>query len=362
MTQEKMLEENLASIDPLAGVDLDRLVSGAEADELLTAILSISPQEGRSQQDAPTRALPIAWRRSILAALTVAAVAFLGLIVSLFGSGNSAPGTLPALARIANAAAAQPAPVTDFPYRYVKTREMNTNTSVAGGQAWSVYDSSTNEEWIARDGSGRVRRVGAPPRWVAPDDRKAWEAAGRISFLAHGWGFHVEEEDVPVGHFNHQVMGASELSDLPTDPTELAAWLEDRVTDPKANAGAGNGFSVSVRTLTLAADILNNPLATPGLRAALYEAEGLIPGIEYLGSTTDAIGRRGVAVGVESANSGAPTLYSLIFDPRTSQVLAAEEMMLRPPSGLPAEKTPRLTSAKLFIESGGVDSLSDKPQ
>jgi hypothetical protein len=363
MTQKnEMLEKNLDSIDPLAGVDLERLASGAEADELLTAILSTPTQESRRHPKASARAFPIARRRSILTALTVAAVALLGLIVGLPGVGNGAPDTLPALARVANAAAAQPAPMTDFPYLYVKTREMNTNTSVAGGQAWSVYDSSTNEEWIAGDGSGRVRRVDAPPRWVGPSDRKAWEAAGRISFLAYGWGSHTEEEDVPVGHFNHRLMGGSDLSELPTDPTELATWLEDRVTDPKANAGAGNGFPISVRTLTLTAEILNNPLATPELRAALYEAEGLIPGIEYLGNSTDAIGRRGVAVGAESANSGAPTLYSLIFDPKTSQVLATEGMMLKPPSGLSGEKTPLLTEAKLFIESGGTDSPSDKPQ
>jgi len=363
MTQKnEMLEKNLASIDPLAGLDLGRLASGTEAGELMTAILSTPAQESRRNPKASARAFPIPRRRSILAVLTVAAIALLGSIVGLPGGGQSGPDTLPALARVADAAAAQPAPMADFPYLYVKTREMNTNTSMAGGQAWSVYDSSINEEWIAGDGSGRVRRVDAPPRWVGPSDRKAWKAAGRIRFLTHGWGSHTEEENVPVGHFNHRLMGGFELSELPTDPSELATWLEDRVTGPQAIAGAGNGFPISARTLTLTGEILNNPLATPELRAALYEAEGLIPGIEYLGSSTDAIGRRGVAVGAKSANSGAPTLYSLIFDPKTSRVLATEEMMLKPPSGLSGERTPLLTEAKLFIESGGVDSLSDKPQ
>jgi hypothetical protein len=242
----------------------------------------------------------------------------------------------------------------------MKTREMTTDTSVAGGQAWSVYDSSINEEWVAKDGSGRVRRVSTAPRWVSPADREAWEAAGRIEFLAHGWAAHSEEEGVPAGHFG-QLFGGIKLSEIPTDPRELAAWLENRVTDPKANGGAGNGFPVSVRTLTLASEILNDPLASPELRAALYEAEGLVPGIEYFGKATDAIGRHGLAIGAESANSGAPTRYSLIFDPTTSQVLATEQMRLKPPSGLPFEPAPLLTDAKLFLASGTTGSTTSTP-
>lgn len=352
----------LASIDPLAGEDLYQLASETGSDELLAAILATAAKgvghRPRRTMRSVSLSLRTGRRRRLLVAAPVAAIALVASIVGIPGGGNGSPETLPALARVAEAAAAQPAPDADLPYLYVKTREVNTDTSVAGGQAWSVFDYSTSEEWIAKDGSGRVRRVMAPPRWVSRANRKAWEAAGRINFLAYGWHAHSEEEEVPAGHFDDRLFDGPKLSALPTDPVQLAAWLEDRVTDPKANAGAGNGFPVSVRTLTVTAELLSNPLASPDLRAALYEAEGLVPGIEDFGATTDAIGRHGIAVGTESSNSGAPTRYSLIFDPTTSQVLATEQTRL---GGEEASPIP-ITEAKLFIDSGATSSLHGKPQ
>ncbi len=240
----------------------------------------------------------------------------------------------------------------------MKTRENTFDTSVYGGQVWSVYHNDTTEEWIAKDGSGRRRTVTAPPRFVSPKDRKAWEAAGRPNFEVHGFNGYTEDQSVPPGTFDDHVYAGSRLSEIPTNPTELSKWLVDRVTDPKAGAGAGNGFPVSVRTLTLATDILNDPLASPELRAALYEAEGQIPGIEYLGKATDEIGRQGVAVGATSANSGRLTLYSMVFDPNTSQVLATEE---RPLEAAPGETTPRPPGTKLFLSSGTTSSLTSTP-
>jgi hypothetical protein len=350
----------LASIDPLAGEGLAPLTSESRPDELLQAILTSRTGEPSAPKWVARRSLSLpSWRGRLVIAAPLAAAVLLASVVGIPGGGKSSSGTLPALARVAEAAAAQPAPNTDLPYRYVKIREINT--SVANGRSWSVYQPSLEETWIAKDGSGRVRRILAPPTWVSQRDREAWEAAGRIEFLAFGWSAHFEEEDVRAGRFG-QLYGGAKLSELPTEPTELAAWLEARVTDPKANAGAGNGFSVSVRTLTLASEILDDPLAGPELRAALYEAEGFVSGIEYFGKATDAIGRPGVAIGAESANSGAPTRYSLIFDPGTSQVLATEETRLRSPAAFPDAKASSLIGAKLFIESGGASSLGERPR
>jgi len=161
---------------------------------------------------------------------------------------------------------------------------------------------------------------------------------------------------VAAGHFNDRsVYAAPALSKLPTDPAELAAWLEHQVARPEYSAG--NGFPVSVRTLTVVAELLSNPLASPELRAALYEAEALIPGIESYGEASDAIGRQGVAVGAESANSGAPSRYLLIFDPESSQVLGTEQIWLRPPPAFKGEEPNQLADATLFLESRGADSL-----
>lgn len=358
-SQKAQLDEALRAADPLASGEEKTIAASGE--DLLAAIVATDPHDGASPRARSAHRPPatVRRRRYLVAVPLVAALVAI-VVAGLPGGGDGGRSTLPVLARVAEAAAAQAPLESDLPYLYMKTRSTNVVTSVAGGQAWSVQIPATREEWIAKDGSGRVRTIDERPHWASAGDREAWEAADRIPFLAHGWAHHVDVEDVPAGRFRNFLFGGVALSELPTEATELAAWLEQRVRDPKAGAGAGNGFSVAVRTLTLVAEILSNPFASPELRAALYEAEGQIAGIEDLGAVTDELGRHGVAVGAESANSGAPTIYSLIFDPKTSQVLATQQEVLAAPSALPDEGYPR-TESTLYLESGPTSSLGGTP-
>lgn len=358
-TRTKMLARELASIDPLVDEDLARLTSEARPDELLQSILASSAGRRSGPKRIARRSLAVSsWRGRLAIAAPIAATLLFVSVIGIPGGGQSSPATLPALAKVAEAAAAQSTPDTSMPYRYQKTQSRYLDSAVWSKElAWSYFESETDEEWIAEDGSGRRRRVVAPVKFAAFEDREAWEAAGRPQFQPHAWSGHVEDETLRPGSESNRIYDA-ELSGVPTDPAEISEWLIAQVTKPHP----GNGFSPAVRSLNLVSDILNNPLATPELRAALYEAEGRVPGIEYLGETTDAIGRPGVAIGAESANSGASTLYSLIFDPKTSQVLATEETWVKPPAAFSFEKTPVLSGAKLFIESGGARSPGERPR
>lgn len=355
-TRSKMLERELAAIDPLAEEDLDCLASGSHPDELLRTILASGSSERRAPERAGRRSLALpSWRGRLAVAAAVAAAVLLVSVAGIPGGGKVRPATLPVLAKVAEAAADQPAVDTSMPYRYEKTQSRYLDGAVwSKTLAWSYFDSETVEEWVAADGSGRRHRVVAPVRFAAPEDREAWEAAGRPDFEPHAWTGYSKDETLRPSSESNRVY-REELSGLPTDPAEISEWLVDQVMK------SHNGFSPAVRSLSLVSDLLNNPLVTPELRAALYEAEGRLPGIEYFGKATDAIGRPGVAIGAESANSGAPTRYSLIFDPKTSQVLATEELMLKPPPAYAYEKTPVLSSAKLFIESGGARSPGERP-
>jgi hypothetical protein len=353
-TRSKTLERELASIDPLAEEDPRHLASGPAQEELLRTILVSRPGGSGGTARTARRLFSMLSRRGRLAIGVPALTAVLFVsVVGIPGGGEGTPATLPALAKVAEAAADQPAPDTALPYRYQKTQSMYLDTAVwSKTLAWSYFESEIDEEWIAKDGSGRRHRVVAPVKFAGPEDREAWEAAGRPDFQPHAWSVYTEEETLRPGEDDR--LYEAELAGVPVAPAAILDLL-DRVTR------SGNGFSPAVRSLNLVSEILNDPRATPELRAALYEAEGRVPGVEYLGRATDAIGRPGVAIGAESANSGAPTRYELIFDPETSQVLATEEITLEPPVAFPHQKTPVLSGAKLFLESGGVRSVGEKP-
>lgn len=340
-------EKELARANPVGEREIRELDLSTGEEDLLLAIVA----EPRSQA-APSRPPVRIGRRPALVAAAVVLLALTALVVGLPGGGDDEPrGGLAVLDRVAAAAAEQPAPGAALPYGYLKTRGTYVDTSFYGGEAWSNYHSEVAETWVAPDGSGRRRTASFVPGFVSPADREAWERAGKPQFLAHGWGRHVGYESFGPGSFAANDAYGADLSDLPTDPEELSQWLLDRT------ATSSNGFPLSVRTLTLVAELLQNPFAPPDLRASLYEAEALVPGIENLGPARDLLGREGIAVGARSANSGAPTVYSLIVDPDTGAVLATEEKQLRAPSALPELDEPLVVSSTAYLESRRTASI-----
>lgn len=349
-------ERELARANPVGERQVRELDLDTGEEELLSAIVA-EPRAAIAEAATPRPSIRVA-RRPVLIAAAIVLLAVTALVIGLPGGGDDGSrGGLTVLDRVAAAAAEQPAPGAALPYGYLKTRGTYVNTTVYGGEAWSNYHSEVVESWAAPDGSGRQRTVGVSPGFVSPADREAWIRAGKPKFLAHGWGRHVATESFGPGTFSDSRAFGADLSTLPTDPEELSRWLIDRVADPAA--GAGNGFPLSVKTLTLVAELLQNPFATPELRASLYEAEALVPGIQTLGPARDLLGRKGIAVGARSANSGAPTVYSLIVDPETSAVLATEQKQLQAPSALPELDKPLVISSTAYLESKRTASIPD---
>jgi hypothetical protein len=347
-------EQELTWANPVGERDVRELDLGPAEEELLAAIVA----EPRSETARPQVSAHLR-QRPVLIAAAVVLLALTALVIGLPGGDDDGPrGALAVLDRVAAAAAEQPPPGAALPYGYLKTRGTYVDTTVYGGEAWSNYHSEVAETWVAPDGSGRRRTASFVPGFVSPADREAWERAGRPPFLAHGWGRHVSSESFGPGSFAGNDAFGADLSDLPTDPEELSRWLLNRATNPAG--GGGNGFPLSVKTLTLVAELLQNPFAPSDLRASLYEAEALVPGIENLGSARDGLGRAGIAVGASSANSGAPTVYSLIVDPETGAVLATEEKQLRAPSALPELDESVVVASTAYLESKRTASIPEE--
>jgi hypothetical protein len=70
-------------------------------------------------------------------------------------------------------------------------------------------------------------------------------------------------------------------------------------------------------------ELLQSPVP-PAVRAALYRAAALIPGVRYDGHVHDALGRAGV--GVSAGKPG--TEFELIFDPATGALLGEHSALL----------------------------------
>jgi hypothetical protein len=324
------ITKQLSAFDPVDPGHLDH----DAPDELLTRVMGTDPGPGQRPQPR----LPL--RRMLVPIGAAAAIAAAALAIGLPGGGGS-DGVSSALSEVAAAAAAQPAPETGN-YSFLKTRGIFVNGAQANGQAWSYYHRETRSEWAAADGSGVVSVEGDPPSFVGHGDREAWEAAGSPHF-ADPDGWKTTERKLPAGSFE-------DVSDLSTDPAELSEQLR-----AKAQRSHGN-VPASARELELIGEALRNPMAGPPLRAALYEAALDVPGIEYLGAATDPTGRRGQAVGVTSSYSGGPTVYSLVYDPNSTDVLANEQTALDP-SGFADAEGPLVISATIYLESGPASSL-----
>jgi hypothetical protein len=225
--------------------------------------------------------------------------------------------------------------------RFSKVRFSSIDTAIAGGESWSVYRTELREEWRSESEPGRLRIVNSSPRFVGPGDRAAWEAAGSPNFLADEGGEAVERTLPPESEAGDEGTG---VSGLPTDPDALYGELSQRAKE------TDNSAPPQVRTLLLIGENLQNPAASPELRAALYRTAEKIPGIQYFGATEDEAGRSGVAIGMESSYSGGPTRYELIWDPDTSEVLATTAIVLEPVEFADAAP-PFPLETTLFVES-----------
>jgi hypothetical protein len=106
-------------------------------------------------------------------------------------------------------------------------------------------------------------------------------------------------------------------------------------------------------------EILSEPIASPALRAAAFNALAEIPGIGFERNVADGAGRRGDAISwVREGGFG----RRYIFDPHTARVLAEAEVLFNAKAagylGVPDGTVFRETS---YFQSGIVDSARDRP-
>jgi hypothetical protein len=266
----------LTDIKPIHTPALDAL-------EREFARLAAADAAVRTARHAGMRA-PRRWRLRV-AATGVAGLAA-ALAVAVLSLGGVQPTSASALERAADAAASGSAAGL-----------------LAPGQFWYVRMRSDDqhavfESWQDAAGQQRLRRT--------PLDSAGAPALDRTQASS---GF-------ALGLFDYD-----ELRALPTDPQALLARIGEAIRG-NSTWSADDGSEPLASNELLAIALLLDAPGTPELRAGLFRAAALIPGVHDAGAVTDPLGRAGEAV-VHDAPDGS-TSVRLTFDPDTGALLSLQ--------------------------------------
>ena len=294
MSDELDLVRRFRADEPDAG---DDTITAARA-ELTRAIAAAPPASSGSRRRRRTRA----W--GLRGVLVAAALAIAVVVVWPFGSGGG-PSVSPALAatlnRLAQIAAGGRSLVPHRgQYLYVASASSQEADAIANGKECVTYAPERRQVWIGADGSGLLRETVGTATFTSAADRSLCQAmpTGAISQpgTSNLW---FAPRCFSIGPNNN-------VNALSTDPRKLLVQMRRADGGPRS---AGEDF-VHV------GDFLRETDARPQLRAALYRAAALIPGVQLLGPVRDHLGRSGLGVAYRN--------HELIFNPRTAALMAEQ--------------------------------------
>jgi hypothetical protein len=265
----------------------------------------------------------------------VAAVAACLLVVDLVGTGSEtgpSSAAAAALERLARIAANGPSLVPG-PGQYLYVDSINDYPAIAAGRTPSssctTYATDHRQVWIGADGSGLLRETTGPTRFTSAADRALCLAMKPSPLTPSG------TSNLWFAADCFQLGPTNDMQALSTDPRTLLAQM--RRID--------GGPSTAAEDFVHVGDFLRETDASPALRAALYRAAALIPGVHLLGQVHDHIGRLGVGVAYEAHGAR----HELIFNPRTSELMGEQD------SGAPGGDW------AVYLESRVIDRLPHAP-
>lgn len=247
-------------------------------------------------------------------------------------------------------------------------RRFTTNLLGPEGHALPALVTTLKEVWMARAGNTRERETLGRVEFLSKPDQRYWEDAGSPPPFAYDPAEHEVKRDSsgrPVKEYasrswrgSHEFANVAKLSKLPTEPEALRLVIENRSggsSPVDASPVHSHRGEVTAERLM---EILSEPITSPSLRAAAVDALAEIPGIGLEHGVTDAAGRRGDAITwVRDRGFG----RRIIFDPRTSAVLAEAEVIFDAKAaeypGVPDGTAFRETA---YLQSEVVDEIGDR--
>jgi hypothetical protein len=196
-----------------------------------------------------------------------------------------------------------------------------------------VYDSQlARDEWSAQNNGGAIQTTSVGGHFATTADKTAWVSEGSPSVAGCAAPATSGLQDLPA-----PTSGGGGVGYLPTSAAALGALLaEGRVNDEgqvsasdvycpttSTNDSASDGDACSVATqFDIASNLLVQPEGPSLVGPALYSVLAQLPGVEEIGTLTDAYGRTGTAI--EDPNSG--TVF--VIDPSNGQLLEQESLAI----------------------------------
>jgi len=245
---------------------------------------------------------------------------------------------LHSLSLVADAQPVEPAPGPGQ-FEYTESSALNWIDTYNNSPAtsYNVSYSQHRQIWIGPDGSGRLVETYSNPQLGTAKDRAGWIAAGRPNLA-------IAPSDSTFGP-GQLSDGPPYLNKLPDDPTKLAALLTARKIEGGPKGPAEDFVQIG--------DMLRETYVRPSLRAAIFTVAERILGVSLLGTVTDQAGRSGIGLAYVHAWPALGEIGKsvLIFDPKTSKLIAEETFVTHTKTG----KTVR-ESWTDYLKSGVVDS------
>jgi hypothetical protein len=294
MTDELDLVRRFRADEPYA--DEDAITAAWAALSRTIAATALAP--------TPTRRRHAARVRRLSGALVAAALAIAVLAVWSFGSGGG-PSASPALAatlnRLAQIAASGSSLVPHRgQYLFVASASNQQSDAIINGKECVTYAPERRRVWIGANGSGLLRESFGTATFTSAADRSLCDAMPQGAISQPG------TSNLWFAPHCFSIGPNNDVNALSADPRKLLVQMRRADGGPRS---AGEDF-VHV------GDFLRETDARPALRAALYRAAVLIPGVRLLGAVRDHLGRGGLGVAYRN--------HELIFNPRTATLMAEQ--------------------------------------
>lgn len=319
--------------------NLDRVLDAAlarAADEPVTFDVAAGRQalalalKERAQERVAVVAEPAPRRRVrwLAAAAAVGVLTAGGLVAStvdLTGNGGSSATAAEELIRAADLAArVVERPIAPGQYRYVRTRYEGITVEIGSGKAWTT--DMANEQWIPADRRDEwllkfdINSVewlpghegeGAPDAGSFKDGQEFRGKCGKYSYYAEG-----QPDRCTAGSFHNPT--PEFIASLPKDPGELLAKLKEA-------GGTGDAGA-----LMQAREALQSGEFPAEVRANIFRALALLPGLVVTDKRANLDGKEGVALGIKYFDD----FTEIIIDPANGDFIGGRATVAEEKDGL----------------------------